>query len=87
MKFAINTADVSRLVEENGVVPLLADWTNGSVEIKKTLKSLNSDSIPVLAIYPADHPGRVYLLRDVITQGQVLDALRRRALRRTKIAR
>lgn len=76
LKFAINTEDVKHMVEANGVVPLIADWTDGSAEIKNALEALGSNSIPVLAIFPADHPHEPLVLRDVITKGQVLDALR-----------
>lgn len=76
LKFAINTEDVRKVVENNGVVPLIADWTDGSPEIKDALESLGSNSIPILAIFPADHPNEPLVLRDVITKGQVIDALR-----------
>ena len=76
LKFAINTEDVRQLVDANGVVPLLADWTDGSPEIKAALDSLHSNSIPVLAFYPAGHPEEVLVLRDLVTKGQVLDALK-----------
>jgi len=75
LKFAINTEDVYQKVEEHDVVPLLADWTDGSKEIKRSLEKLNSNSIPVLAIYPANRPGEVIVLRDLISQSQVLEAL------------
>jgi len=76
LKFAINTESVRQLVQANGVVPLLADWTDGSPEIGAALESLRSKSIPVLAIYPAGHPEEVLVLRDLVTKAQVLDALK-----------
>ena len=36
---------------------MLADWTEGSPEIKQMLESLESKSIPVLAVFPAAKPG------------------------------
>ena len=75
LKFAINTDEVHKTVEANGVVPLLADWTQPNEEIKQSLQELESKSIPVLAIYPANRPGEVIVLRDLISQSQVLDAL------------
>src|SRR6185369_9491321 len=56
LKLAVNTHDVLQEVTKNNVVPLLADWTDGSPEIKEVLTSLGSRSIPVLAIYPAGRP-------------------------------
>jgi thiol:disulfide interchange protein DsbD len=58
---------------------MLADWTDGSPEIKAMLESLNSKSIPVLAFFPPnaktmkDSPP--IILRDLITESQVLDAI------------
>jgi thiol:disulfide interchange protein len=72
---AINTKAVQEAVKEKGVVPLVADWTSPSEEIKKALNDLNSNSIPVLAIYPADRPNEVIILRDLVTQAEVLAAL------------
>jgi thiol:disulfide interchange protein len=76
LTFAINTADVRELVEEYGVVPMLADWTDRSETIKQALADLQSISIPVLAIYPAGRPEEVIVLRDIVTKSQVLDALK-----------
>jgi thiol:disulfide interchange protein len=77
---AIETDKVREAIEANRIVPLLADWTEESPEIKATLESLESKSIPVLAIFPAVPPGRdargPIVLRDLITETQVLDAIR-----------
>lgn len=74
-RFAINTNRVKEAVEKHQIVPMLADWTDESDEIKQRLAELDSNSIPLLAIYPAGKPGEVVVLRDVITEGQLLDAL------------
>jgi suppressor for copper-sensitivity B len=78
---AIETNRVRAAIEKNRVVPMLADWTDGSPEIKQMLESLDSKSIPVLAIFPAAKPGESppppIVLRDLITEPQVLDALER----------
>lgn len=73
--FAINTQRVKELVEKNGVAPVLADWSDHNDTIKTKLAELNSNSIPLLAIYPAGKPNEVILLRDVVTEGQVIQAL------------
>jgi thiol:disulfide interchange protein len=72
---AINTRRVKEVVERNQVVPLLADWTDKNDTIKQQLAELKSNSIPVLAIYPAGKPGEVIILRDTIIEKQVLTAL------------
>ena len=64
------------LVERNGVVPLLADFTDRSPALKKTLNELGRNSIPVLAIWPAGAPHeKVIILDDVISERQLLEAL------------
>lgn len=72
---AINTRRMKEVVEQNQIVPMLADWTDPSEVIKQNLAELNSDSIPILAIYPANKPGDVIVLRDLVTESQVLKAL------------
>jgi thiol:disulfide interchange protein len=74
-KRAINTQRVKEVVEKNGIAPVLADWTEQNDAIKRQLEELDSNSIPLLAIYPANKPGEVILLRDAITQQQLLEAL------------
>jgi thiol:disulfide interchange protein len=78
---AIETNRVKSLIDKNRVVPVLADWTDGSAEIKQMLATLQSKSIPVLAIFPAAAPGQPQpppiVLRDLITEPQVLEALER----------
>jgi len=76
MAHAIDTDEVRRLVEENGVVPLLADWSDGSEEVHDMLRSLQSESIPLLAIFPAGKPNQPIVLRDLVSQRQVLEALK-----------
>ena len=77
LKFAIETEAV-RQVEENSVVPMLADWTDQSPVIKKALNDLGYNSIPLLAIYPAGGSDKdVIILRDLLREGQVLDAMKK----------
>jgi len=77
---AIETSKVKAEIERNRVVPLLADWTDGSPEIKLMLESLQSKSIPVLAVFPPIRLGKPLpepiVLRDLITETQVLSAIR-----------
>ncbi|NOZ40042.1 MAG: hypothetical protein GXP24_07440 [Planctomycetes bacterium] len=73
--FAINRSEVKQWVEENNVVTLLADWTDRSEMIKNALRELNSQSIPLLAIYPADATKPPIVLPDLLTKKKVLAAL------------
>ncbi|MBM4022469.1 MAG: hypothetical protein FJ284_09565 [Planctomycetes bacterium] len=76
---AIETERVHELIRMNRVVPVLADWTDGSEQIRRALEALGSRSIPLLAVYPAGTQGRPLpepiILRDLLSEGQVLAAL------------
>ncbi len=74
-RYAINTKAVEEAVKKNGVVALEADWTEPNAELEAKLTELNSQSIPVLAIYPAGRPQDVIILRDLVTKQQVVEAL------------
>ncbi|EGF27082.1 protein-disulfide reductase DsbD family protein [Rhodopirellula baltica] len=72
---ALNTEPTRQLIEELDAVPMLADWTDQDAEIEAKLKELQSRSIPVLAIYPGKSPSEPIVLRDLVSQQMVLDAL------------
>lgn len=74
LKRAINTERVREVIAANNVTPLLADWTDKSDEIKASLASLGSRSIPLLAIYPGGESEPI-ILRDLISEEQLLAAL------------
>lgn len=76
LETAIDTRKTRELVDELGVVSMYADWTNYDEAVTKKLTELNSKSIPVLAIYPANRPNEPIILRDLVTQSTVLEALR-----------
>ena len=73
---AINTPETRKVLDELGGVAMYADWTDQSDVIKNKLEELDSRSIPLLAIYPGGRPNQPIVLRDVVTQQQVIDALR-----------
>ncbi|MFN0016835.1 MAG: protein-disulfide reductase DsbD domain-containing protein [Pirellulaceae bacterium] len=74
-RYAINTSAVKEAVEKNGVIAIEADWTEPNKELEAKLAELNSQSIPILAIYPAGRPQDVIILRDLVTAKQVVEAL------------
>jgi thiol:disulfide interchange protein len=71
----IETDDIKQAIDKNKVVPLLADWTRPSDEIKLALESIDRNSIPQLVIYPAGKPTEPIVLSDVLTKQRVLDAI------------
>ncbi len=74
---AINTEATRKVIEELDAVPMLADWTDRNDEIKAKLAELESRSIPVLAIYPGANPNQPIVLRDLVSQTDVVNALKK----------
>lgn len=74
--WAINTEETGKLLKELNAVPMLADMSDHNEEIQLKLQELNSNSIPLLAIYPGVSPDAPIVLRDVVTQNDVLTALK-----------
>ena len=71
---AIQTKAVEKVVRQNNVYAVLADYTAYSPEIKKALLSFNRQAIPLLVVLPADGRGPI-LLDGLITRQMVVDAL------------
>ncbi len=74
---AIETKEVAELLAEKGVVPMLADFTDRPADIKQKLHELQSNSIPILAIFPAGRHDQPIVLRDLVTQSAVVAAIRK----------
>ncbi|TWT97300.1 Thiol:disulfide interchange protein DsbD precursor [Neorhodopirellula pilleata] len=76
-KFALNTEPTAELLEQFDAIPMVADWSDrDNPEIKEKLSELQSRSIPVLAIYPGSQPDKPIILRDLVSQQMVLDAIK-----------
>ncbi len=75
-RVAINTEETRKVLDELDAVAMYADWTDQSDAIKEKLEELNSRSIPLLVIYPAGRPHEPIVLRDLVTQQDVIEALR-----------
>ena len=81
-KRALETRKVRSFLRNEGVVAMEADWTEPSPEVDAVLKSLDSRSIPLVAIYPAAENSDPVKLYDVITEEQVLKALGEASVKR-----
>lgn len=75
-EIALNTATTAKVMDELGAVAMYADWTDPDEQIKKKLEELNSRSIPILVIYPGDRSKKPIIMRDLVSQRAVVDALR-----------
>jgi suppressor for copper-sensitivity B len=73
---AIETKRVKELLEEKGIVPMVADLTNHSPVLQAKLRDLDSIAIPILAIYSGADLKNPIVLRDLLSETQVLDALK-----------
>jgi thiol:disulfide interchange protein len=73
--FAIEKPRVAALINKNDVVPLLADWTEPSNAIAAQIGRLGSKTIPLLAIYPPDPNAEPIVLKDIIREKDLLEAL------------
>ena len=84
---AIETTKVADTIRKHRVVPILADFTDRSPEIDRFLASMGSRSIPFLVIFPGSEPGSPLrdpiVLRDAITEAQLLAALEKAGPSRT----
>lgn len=76
LRVALETKNVKEYLESEGIVPMVADMTNYPPNITAKLNELRSISIPVLAIYSGHDPDNPLVLRDVLTESQVLEALK-----------
>ncbi|MCA9100925.1 MAG: thioredoxin family protein [Planctomycetales bacterium] len=71
----LNTEAVLDTVDRNGVVTLVADWTNLDPGVTEMLNLLGANQVPVLAIFPAGRPNEPIVLVDGYTQNQLLTKL------------
>lgn len=75
LNHAIHTKKVKEWVEKNNVVAMEADLTEYPTHIKDKLNELESISIPVLAIYRPGDTETPIVLRDIVSENDVLKAL------------
>lgn len=73
---AINVPAVRALIQELGVVPVKADWTNSNPEITAVLKSFGRVGVPFYVIYPAGRASEPIILPELLTESLVIDALK-----------
>ncbi len=73
---AIETEDVAAAIKAHNVVPMIADWSDRNKTIADKLQQLNSNSIPVLAIYPPSADAAPIVLTDVLLKQTVVNAIK-----------
>ena len=76
-EIAFDTEPTSELLNKLNAVPMLDDMTDLPPDIVSKLENeFGSKSIPLLAIYPGSSPGEPIVLRDIVTQSLILNALK-----------
>lgn len=75
----LSSTAVQDAVRDNNVVVLRADWTNGDPAITAKLKEFGRSGVPLYVVHSPHRKGSPEVLPDIVTQGIVIDALRRAA--------
>jgi thiol:disulfide interchange protein len=73
-QFVLNTRAVREVVDRNGVVPLMGNWSSNP-EVGTMLSALNSKQVPVLAIFPAGRPNDPIVLSGPYTKSTLINKL------------
>ena len=68
------TEAVKKKIEELGIVPLKADWTNRDPVIAQALERYGRNSVPLYVLYDGKTLDP-HILPEIITENIVLDAL------------
>lgn len=76
-RFSVESEEVRKLLQDNNVVAMKADWTEANPDLESELKRLQRPSIPVLAVYPAGKPTEVLVLDGLVLPSTVVDTIRR----------
>lgn len=71
----LSTPDVSKMMRENGVVKMKADWTKSDQAITQELKKFGRNSVPLYLLYGPDSSQPPTILPQVLTPEIVSNAL------------
>jgi thiol:disulfide interchange protein len=75
-RIALDRQETVKFITENGVVPLLADFTNENAEILKYLRQFGQDSVPLTVIIPPGRDSKVIALRGAYSKSTLLQKLK-----------
>ena len=77
---AINTNAVRKLLQQEDIVPMKADWTNANPEITEALRGFGRVGVPFYVFYPASQPGKKsepVTFSELLTEAQLVRAFTR----------
>jgi thiol:disulfide interchange protein DsbD len=86
LKAAIEQPDVLAVMRELNVIPYTADYTLPVKEIKEDLARFQRGGVPVFVVYRPNDTDKPEILPEVITQNDLIQALRRAGPSRIQIA-
>ena len=72
---ALNTKETQAFVEQHGIIPLMADFTEQPPEIKRWLHKFLQDGVPLTVIFPAERQTEPIVITGLYTQGTLLEKL------------
>lgn len=72
---ALNRRQTIDFVEKHGIVPIMADYTDESPEIREWLELCNQNGVPLTLVFVRDRPDRAIPLRGLYSQGTLLEVL------------
>ena len=73
--WALNRKPTVEFVRANGIVPMVADYTQEDAEIRKWLERFGVVSVPLLVIFPADINEKAKAISGPYSMNVVLDRL------------
>ncbi len=74
---ALNRQETIDYVESNGIVPLMADFTNEDPQIAKWLERFEQNGVPLTVIFPADPNADPTIIRGAYSKSHLLKELRK----------
>jgi len=81
-RLVLETQAVREAMRRLGVIPIKADFTNGSPDIERDLASFSRPSVPLNLVYGPGHVSNPIVLPELLTRDRVLEALNTAALGR-----
>lgn len=73
--WALNRKPTVEFVRENGIVPLVADYTQEDAEIRKWLERFGVQSVPLVVIFPSDKNEKATAISGPYTMNGIIERL------------
>ncbi len=80
------TDELTAAFSDNGVVYMVADWTNHDPDIAGLLERHGRTGIPLYLMYPADPAEEPLVLPQILTRRTVLDAIEAVSIKKSEVA-